>query len=156
LSEETKAWAAPLKGLLLEMKGVAERESAQVPAWQVEELTARYDRRVIEGQAAQPPPDVPQSACRQARNLLRRPVRRKGEVLLFLSDPSVPFDRYERRRSRAHSPGPTELHSLGFGGLLRLAGWRTVSAHHARQLVPTYRRSSRPLVELGSALACDH
>jgi hypothetical protein len=32
LSEETKAWAAPLKGLLLEMKGVAEREGAQVPA----------------------------------------------------------------------------------------------------------------------------
>jgi transposase len=92
LSEGTKAWAAPLKELLLEMKGVAEREGTPVPAWQVEELTARYDQRVAEGQEAQPPPDVPESACRQARNLLRRLVRRKGEVLRFLSDPSVPFD----------------------------------------------------------------
>ena len=92
LSEVTKAWAAPLKELLLEMKGVAEREGAQVPAWQVEELTARYDRLVAEGQEAQPLPDVPQLACRQARNLLRRLVRRKEEVLRFLSDPPVPFD----------------------------------------------------------------
>jgi transposase len=92
LCEETKAWASPLKELLLEMKGVAEREGAPVAAWQVEELTARYDRLVAKGQEAQPPPDVPQSACRQARNLLRRLVRRKEEVLLFLSDPLVPFD----------------------------------------------------------------
>jgi transposase len=92
LSEVTKAWAAPLKGLLLEMKGVAERKDGQVPAWQAEELTARYDRLVAEGQEAQPPPDVPQSAWRQARNLLRRLERRKAEVLRFLSDPAVPFD----------------------------------------------------------------
>jgi transposase len=92
LHEVTKAWAAPLKELLLEMKGAVEREGAQVPAWQVEELTARYDRLVAEGQVAQPPPDVPPSACRQARSLLRRLERRKAEVLRFLSDPSVPFD----------------------------------------------------------------
>ncbi len=92
LSEETKAWASPLKGLLLEMKGVAEREGAQVPTWQAEELTTRYDRLVAEGQGAQPPPNVPPLACRQARSLLRRLKKRKAEVLLFLSDPSVPFD----------------------------------------------------------------
>ncbi len=92
MGEETKAWAAPLKGLLLEMKGVAEREGAHVPAWQVENLTARYDRLVAEGQEAQPPPDAPLLAWRQARNLLRRLVRRKGEVLRFLSDTTVPFD----------------------------------------------------------------
>ena len=88
----TQAWAAPLKELLLEMKGVAEREGAQVLAWRVEVLTARYDRLAAEGQEAQPPPDVPQSAWRQARSLLRRLERRKEEVLRFLSDPSVPFD----------------------------------------------------------------
>jgi transposase len=91
LSEETKAWAAPLKGLLLEMKGVAEREGGP-KAGRVEEMTARYDRLVAEGQEAQPPPDVPQLACRQARSLLRRLVRRKEEVLRFLSDRAVPFD----------------------------------------------------------------
>jgi transposase len=98
LSEVTKAWATPLKELLLEMKGVAEREGAQVPAWLIEGLTARYDRLVAEGQEAQPPPDVPQSACRQARNLLRRLERRKEEVLRFLSDPSVPFDNNQVER----------------------------------------------------------
>jgi transposase len=92
LSEVTKAWASPLKELLLEMKGVAEREGTRVPAWRVEELTARYDRLVAEGQEAQQPPDIPQLVCRQARNLLRRLERRKAEVLRFLSDPSVPFD----------------------------------------------------------------
>jgi transposase len=92
LCEVTKAWASPLKELLLEMKGAAEREGAPVPAWRVEELTARYDRLVAEGQEAQPPPDVPPLACRQARNLLRRLTRRKQEVLRFLSDSSVPFD----------------------------------------------------------------
>lgn len=92
LCEVTKAWASPLKELLLEMKGVAEREGAQVSAWQVEELTARYNRLVAEGRGAQPPPDVPQFACRQAHNLLRRLERRKEEVLRFLSDPAIPFD----------------------------------------------------------------
>jgi transposase len=92
LSEMTKAWAAPLKELLLEMKGVAEREDAPVPAWRVEGLTARYDRLVAEGQVAPPPPDVPPLAWKQARSLLRRLERRKEEVLRFLSDPSVPFD----------------------------------------------------------------
>jgi transposase len=98
LCEVTKAWAAPLKELLLEIKGAAEREGAQGLAWLVEELTARYDERVAEGQGAQPPPDVPQLACRQARNLLRRLVRRKQEVLRFLSDPSVPFDNNQAER----------------------------------------------------------
>jgi transposase len=74
------------------MKGVAEREGAPVPARQVRGLTARYDRLVAEGQEAPQPPDVPQSAWRQARNLLRRLARRKGEVLRFLSAPAVPFD----------------------------------------------------------------
>ena len=92
LSGVTKAWASPLKALLLEMKGAAERAGAPLPTWQVEELMTRYDRLVAEGQEAQPPPDVPQSTRRQARSLLRRLERRKEEVLLFLSDPSVPFD----------------------------------------------------------------
>ena len=69
-----------------------------VPAWLVEGLTARYDRRVAEGQEAQPPPAVPQSAWRQARNLLRRLERRKQEVLRFLSDPAVPFDNNQAER----------------------------------------------------------
>jgi transposase len=78
LSEVTKAWAAPLKELLLEMKGVAERAGAPVPARQVEELTGRYDRLVAEGQEAQRSPDVPQFACRQAHNLLAATGEKEG------------------------------------------------------------------------------
>src|SRR5947209_17535299 len=63
------------------------------------------------------------------RKLACRMEVKREEILLFMDDFTVPFDRYERRRSRAHSPGPTEPHALGFGGLLRLAGWRTASAH---------------------------
>jgi transposase len=132
LSEETQTWAGPLKELLLEMKAEVERAGAEggrrIAEDKLAELTGTYDRLIAEGLRAQPPPAVPEQVRKQARNLLLRLERRKGEVLLFLHDFTVPFDRYERRRSRAHSPGPTEPHALGFGGLLRLAGWRTASA----------------------------
>lgn len=61
MGEETKAWAAPIKELLLEMKGEAERGGVggRLPAERVEELTALYDRLVEEGLRAEPPPDVP-------------------------------------------------------------------------------------------------
>jgi transposase len=91
LSEETRAWASPLKDLLLEMKDEAEGEGGS-EAGRVEELTARYDRLVTEGQEAQPPPGLPEWVLRQARNLLPRLARRKEEVLRFLTDTSVPFD----------------------------------------------------------------
>jgi hypothetical protein len=58
LSGETKAWASPLKELLLEMKGEAEREGGP-EAGRVGEMTARYDRLVTEGQEAQPPVGLP-------------------------------------------------------------------------------------------------
>jgi transposase len=98
LSEVTKAWAEPLKELLLEMKGEAEREGERTPAGRVKELTSRYDRLVTEGQGAQPPPSVPELARRQACNLLLRMERRKDEVLRFLTDPSVPFDNNQAER----------------------------------------------------------
>ena len=94
VSERTKAWAAPLRGLLLEMKGEAEGvgTGGRLPAERVGELTALYDRLVEEGLRAEPPPDVPELVRKQARSLLLRLERRREEVLLFLSDPSVPFD----------------------------------------------------------------
>lgn len=101
LTEETKAWASPLKELLLEMKGEAERVCAtgeqQLAAGRREELTASYDRLVAEGLRA-PPPEVPEQIWRQARNLLLRLERRKVEVLLFLTDFSVPWDNNQAER----------------------------------------------------------
>jgi transposase len=102
LSEETKAWASPLKGLLLEMKAEVERAGAegggQVADDKLVELTGTYDRLIAEGLEAQPPPEVPEHVKRQARNLLLRLERRKGEALLFLTDFNVPFDNNQAER----------------------------------------------------------
>ena len=102
LAAETKAWAAPLKELLLEMKGEIERvkgEGArQLPADRLAELTGGYDRLVAAALLAQPPPDVPEPVCKQARNLLLRLERRKEEVLRFLTDFCVPFDNNQAER----------------------------------------------------------
>jgi transposase len=169
VNPEQKVWTDPLSRLLLKIKATVAQAQVETTT-QLSEPTKndffhRYDKLVRKADRLNPPPPQRKAAGGEAkkpaaqltpRRLINRLQRHRDEVLRFMMDPSVPFDRYERRRSRAHSPGPTEPHFLGFGGLLRLAGWRTASAHHARQLVPACRRSSRPLVELGSALACDH
>jgi transposase len=102
LSEETKAWAAPLKELLLEMKREVDHIVAQgerrLTDERLAELTRSYDRLIMEGLEAQPPPEVTEPVKRQARNLLLRLERRKGEVLLFLTDFGVPFDNNQAER----------------------------------------------------------
>ncbi len=102
LSEETKAWAAPLKGLLLEMKGEVDRVRGEgerrLAADRLTELTGSYDRLVAQGLSEPPPPDVPEQVKKQARNLLLRLERRKEEVLRFLSDFSVPFENNQAER----------------------------------------------------------
>lgn len=76
VAAETKAWAAPLRELLLEMKGEVERVGAQggkrLSDERLAKLAASYDRLVEEGLKAEPPPEVPELAHRQARNLLLR------------------------------------------------------------------------------------
>jgi transposase len=102
LGTETKAWASPLKELLLEMKAEVERVSVEggkrLCAERVEELTESYDRLIVEGLKAPPPPNVPEQLRRQARNLLLRLERRKEEVLRFVTDFSVPFDNNQAER----------------------------------------------------------
>jgi transposase len=102
LSEETKAWAMPLKELLLEMKAEVERVSAEggkhLTAERLVSLTESYDRLVAEGLRAQPPPELPAQVGKQGRNLLLRLERRKEEVRRFLTDFSVPFDNNQAER----------------------------------------------------------
>ncbi len=102
LGAETKAWAAPLKALLLEMKREVERVGAdggkQLAADQLATLTENYDRLIAEGLKAPPPSDVPEQVSKQGRNLLRRLERRKEEVLRFLTDFRVPFDNNQAER----------------------------------------------------------
>lgn len=102
LSTETKEWAAPLKELLLEMKAEVERVREEggrrLAGDKLAELTGAYDRLIAEGLEAQQPPEAPEQVRRQARNLLLRLERRKGEVLLFLTDFQVPFDNNQAER----------------------------------------------------------
>ena len=102
LSEETKTWAGPLKELLLEMKEAVERVRVaggkRLAGDKLVALKASYDRLVAEGQKAQPPPNVPGHVMKQACNFLLRLERRREEVLLFLSDFSVPFDNNQAER----------------------------------------------------------
>ena len=96
LGEETKAWAARLKELLLEMKGEVERVSAEggqhLATEKLAVLTASYDQLVAEGLKAPAAAGVPEGVSKQGRSLLLRLERRKQEVLRFLTDFSVPFD----------------------------------------------------------------
>jgi transposase len=102
LGAEPKAWAGPLKELLLEMKGTVERVREEggkrLPEDKLMALTASYDRLVAEGLKAQLPPGVPEQVMKQARNLLLRFERRREEVLLFLMDFSVSFDNNQAER----------------------------------------------------------
>jgi transposase len=102
VSAETKAWAAPLKELLLEMKAEVERAKGEggkrLTADRLTLMTASYDRLVAEGLQAQPPPEVPEPVRKQARNLLLRLERRKEEALRFLSDFAVLFENNQAER----------------------------------------------------------
>jgi transposase len=102
LSGETKAWAAPLKALLLEMKGQVERGRGEGGKRLAEDelmrLTSSYDRLVAEGRQAQPPPELPEQVSKQARSLLLRLERRREEVLRFLTDFTIPFENNQAER----------------------------------------------------------
>jgi transposase len=101
LGEETKAWATPLKELLLEMKAEVGRVSTEggkrLAAERLAALTGSYDRLIAVGLKA-PPLDVPEQVQKQGRNLLLRLGRRKEEVLRFVTDFSVPFDNNQAER----------------------------------------------------------
>jgi transposase len=102
LTSETKAWAAPIKEMLLEMKAEVERVRGEggkrLASDRLTELAESYDRLVAQGLSAPPPPDVPEQVKKQGRNLLLRLERRKEEVLRFLHDFSVPFDNNQAER----------------------------------------------------------
>jgi hypothetical protein len=102
LCAETKGWAMPLKELLLEMKREVERVrqegSRQLDHEKLVSLMESYDGLLGEGLRAQPAPELPAHVSKQARNLLLRLESRKEEVLLFLTDFSVPFDNNQAER----------------------------------------------------------
>ena len=117
LNSEQKAWAAPLKDLLLEIKATVEqvREAGGEGLSTTDQAAfiQRYDKLVRDGletnppqasraalneevsSGGEPPKGTPQ---KQARNLLLRMERKKDEVLRFMTDFCVPFDNNQAER----------------------------------------------------------
>jgi len=114
LSEEQKSWAAPLKGLLLEIKSKVEqvRESASesLDSEEQEAYCHRYNELVEQGLKVHQPGALPVAPAepgvaaqtsswhKQARNLLLRLKRKKQEPLSFMRDFTVPFDNNQAER----------------------------------------------------------
>lgn len=101
VEEETQAaWAAAMRGLLLEIKAAVAQarasNAAQLEAGQLQAFRARYDALLCEGEAAHPPsPPTGRSGRRKqspAYNLVLRLRKHADSVLAFMDDPAVPFD----------------------------------------------------------------
>ena len=98
-----QAWAHALQTLLRDGKRAVECAQSKgqqgVDACELAVLSARYERLVQQGYAANPPPELPslprkrgRVAQSTARNLLNRLHTFQAETLRFLSDFRVPFD----------------------------------------------------------------
>jgi transposase len=114
VEEELKQpWARKMKDLLLEMKAKVEQAKAlgqqELDLEVAAELLCRYEKILMEGYQANPPPPAPTKSehgkrkpgrAKQspARNLLDRFSQRKQAVLRFLFDFAVPFDNNQAER----------------------------------------------------------
>jgi transposase/predicted nuclease with TOPRIM domain len=118
VSEEQKAWAEPLKELLLEIKSavarVREVGSKHLADEEQRALSCRYDelvKRGLESRTAMSEQTIREEKAeasdvlpvnsvieKQARNLLLRMERKKQQVLRFMTDFSVPFDNNQAER----------------------------------------------------------
>ena len=101
VEEETKQnWAVRMRELLLKAKKISEifhdRDKLVDPAL-IRFLNEEYSNIIIEGMQANPPP-IPVKGKRgkqkqpHSRNLLERMQDHQTEILLFLTNPLVPFD----------------------------------------------------------------
>ena len=114
VEEELKqAWARKMKDLLLDMKAKVEQAKTQgqheLDLRMLAGLLCRYEKILLEGYQANPPPPAPRKSehskrkpgrAKQspARNLLDRLSQRKQAVLRFLYDFAVPFDNNQAER----------------------------------------------------------
>lgn len=104
LSPAQKAWTKPLAALLIEIKEAAEKARAAGDAQLGEELKGtflrRYDRLIKKADQLNPHPtqetgDSPKKkrpALSPQRRLVNRLMRRREEVLRFMTNLAVPFD----------------------------------------------------------------
>jgi transposase len=140
VSAEQQRWTSPRSKLLLDIKAEVERAKGrgetQLSDEQLDKFTARYDRLVRRAARLNPPP-VAEKADALAKRykvvrvkqrdpappLIHRSQQRREQVLRFMTDFRVPFDRNERRSQRQRSPVPPNS-ALASVSLIPHPGWR--------------------------------
>jgi len=110
LAEEAgQAWAADLKGLLMDLHAAVREWQHQgvrrVPSPEREDWLAQYFHLLAQGYAAQAPPPAAHAAKRRgrqkqspAKNLLDALLHRAEQVLAFVEDGTVPFTNNQAER----------------------------------------------------------
>jgi len=157
VEEETQAaWAASMRGLLLEIKEAATQarasHAAQLEPALIESFRVRYDTLLHQGHAAHPPSPPTGRAGRRkqspAHNLVLRLQKHADEVLAFMYDVEVPFDNNLAERDLRMLKTQQKI-SGGF----RSRGGADVFCR-IRSYISTVRKQCLPLLEALRSVFC--